>query len=273
MKLSLDNVACGYPGKTILENLSLEVTTGEILCILGPNGVGKTTLFKTLLGFLNLHAGRITLDGENVQGWSRKRLAFTIGYVPQAHIPPFPFSVLDVVLMGRTARIGFLDSPKKHDREIAARALETLGIAHLSRRVYTEISGGEQQMVLIARALTQEPRFLVMDEPTAHLDFGNQVRVLQKVRQLAALGIGIVMTSHVPNHAFLCSSRVILIQRHGIFKTGTAEEIITEENMRETYGVNVRLSAVLNESGTEIKACIPLLVQNPLEDQGLLAAC
>lgn len=263
MKLELHHIACGYPGKTILRDLSLSVDSGETLCILGPNGVGKTTLFKTLLGFLGLHGGRVAIDGENVGGWSRKRFAKVIGYVPQAHVPPFPFSVFDVVLMGRTAHMGLLDSPAKADRRIAGEALETLGIASLGRRIYTEISGGERQMVLIARALAQQPRFLIMDEPTSHLDFGNQVRVLEKVNHLASLGIGIVMTSHSPDHAFLCSTRVVLLQRHGGFKTGTAEEVVTEENMRATYGVNVRLSSFLDETGVRVRSCIPLLGQEP----------
>jgi iron complex transport system ATP-binding protein len=259
MKLELRHVTCGYRGKPVLRDLSLSVGAGEMVCILGPNGIGKTTLFKTLLGLLDLQGGEITVDGENVRHWPRRRFASVVGYVPQAHIPPFPFAVLDVVTMGRTAHLGMFASPAREDRRIAEESLETLGIAGLRHRLYTEISGGERQMVLIARALAQRPRFLVMDEPTSHLDYGNQVRVLQKVNHLAELGIGVVMTTHVPNHAFLCSTRVVLIQKQGRFQTGTAEEIITEETLRATYGVNVRLSSVLNSSGNRIRACIPLL--------------
>lgn len=259
MKLTLHSVACGYGGRTVLRDLSLTVATGEILCILGPNGVGKTTLFKTLLGLLDLHGGDITVEGESVQKWSRKRFASVIGYVPQSHTPPFPFSVLDVVTMGRTVHLAMFASPSKEDRRIAEQALQTLGIGSLRHRIYTELSGGERQMVLIARALAQQPRFLIMDEPTSHLDFGNQVRVLQQVNQLASLGIGVIMTSHSPDHAFLCSTRVVLIQRHGAFKTGAAEEVITEENLQATYGVNVRISTVTDETGAPIRACVPLM--------------
>ena len=192
MKLELCGVDCGYRDRTVLRGLSFTVSSSEIVCLLGPNGVGKTTLFKTVLGFLKLQGGKILADGEDVRTWSRKKYARTIGYVPQSHTPPFPFTVFDVVAMGRTAYLDAFASPSQKDLDIAEEALEALEITHLRDRIYTEISGGERQMVLIARALAQQPRLLVMDEPTSNLDFGNQMRVLAQIKRLAEKGMAAI---------------------------------------------------------------------------------
>lgn len=259
MKLEIRRAACGYGTRTVLRDISFNVREGEILCLLGPNGVGKTTLFKTILGFLKLQGGEIVLGGENIRHWPRKRLAKAIGYVPQAHTPPFPFTVLDVVAMGRTAHLGPFASPSKADLRIAEEALETLHIGFLHDRIYTEVSGGERQMVLIARALTQQPEILVMDEPTSNLDFGNQIRVLEQINNLARRGLGVVMTSHFPNHAFLCSTKVALLQKDYGIIVGDVDEVVTEANLKAAYGVKVRITSTINSDGEAIKACIPLL--------------
>lgn len=259
MMLDIDNVSCGYNSKTIVKNISVKVESGEILTLLGPNGVGKTTFFKTILGFLKLHGGEIKLDGQNIKDWKRNKLAKVIGYVPQAHIPPFPFSVLDIVVMGRTAHLGMFASPSQKDIEIAEKSLDDLDVAYLKDKVYTEISGGERQMVLIARALTQEPEILVMDEPTSNLDFGNQVKVLEQINKLSKKGLGIIMTSHFPDHAFLCSTKVALLQRKNKFTVGNVDEVVTEDKLRETYGVDVKIISTVNKNGDLIKSCVPML--------------
>jgi iron complex transport system ATP-binding protein len=260
VKLSVVNASFGYNGKAVIKDLSIDVCSGEIICILGPNGVGKTTLFKTMLGFLQPIKGAINLDEKSIALWSRKELACQLGYVPQAHIPPFPFSVIDVVLMGRTARIGSLSSPSCVDIKESEKALQILGICHLKDRIYTELSGGERQMVLIARALTQNPDLLLMDEPTANLDFGNEVRVLERINELASDGLGIVMTSHSPDHAFLCAARVILLCKDMSIITGSAEQVVTEENLEKAYGVRVRIQEVPGKKCEQyIKTCVPLL--------------
>lgn len=258
MKLELSSVECGYGRKIVVNGISFAVSSGEILCILGPNGVGKTTLFKSLLGFLNLRAGDILADGESVRGWSRKRFARSIGYVPQAHNTPFPFTVSDVILMGRTAYFGTFSTPSKEDRKIAEQMLEALEIENLRDRLFTELSGGERQMVLIARALAQKPKILVMDEPTSNLDFGNQIRVLRRIKMLSQNGLGVVMTSHFPDHAFLCSSRVALLRRGG-FQIGAPDEIVTEENLRDIYGISVKIAEVSIGNGIGVKTCVPLI--------------
>ncbi|PRR79493.1 ATP-binding cassette domain-containing protein [Clostridium luticellarii] len=235
MKLEIKNAICGYGSKTVIKGISVKVKSGEILCLLGPNGVGKTTFFKTILGFLKLQGGEIILDGENIRNWSKKRLAKAIGYVPQAHTPPFPFSVLDVVIMGRSAHLGTFASPSKNDVAIAEESLETLGISFLKNKIYTEISGGERQMVLIARALTQQPHILIMDEPTSNLDFGNQIRVLERINSLVKKGMGVIMTTHFPDHTFLCPSKVALMQKNNIFNVGDVNDVVTEENLKSAY--------------------------------------
>jgi iron complex transport system ATP-binding protein len=259
VRLELKNVSCGYGSTTVVRGISMEVGAGESLCLLGPNGVGKTTLFKTILGFLKLQAGSICISGEDVQCWSKKKFARSVGYVPQAHTPPFPFSVLDVVLMGRTAHLDSFASPSHNDRSIAEHALEQLGVDYLKDRIYTEISGGERQMVLIARALAQQPRILIMDEPTANLDFGNQVRVLEQINILVKSGLGVLMTSHFPNHAFLCSNKVALMKRDNSFLVGSVDEIVTEKNLQSTYQIDVKIINTINNDGATIKTCVPLI--------------
>src|SRR5262245_3807133 len=176
--LDVRELAFGYPGKLVGDSVSFALAHGEVLCLLGPNGSGKTTLFKTILRLLAPRGGRVAVDGEPIDRWSRARLARVFGYVPQAQLGVFPFTVHDVALMGRTAHIGTFSAPSRRDRDVADEMLAVLGIGHLGDRPYTAVSGGERQLALIARALAQEPAILVMDEPTASLDFGNQVRVL-----------------------------------------------------------------------------------------------
>jgi iron complex transport system ATP-binding protein len=252
--LSTENLGFGYPGKPVGRGVNLEIRAGEVLCLLGPNGGGKTTLMKTLLGLLPAQEGKVALDGEDVRFWSRRRVARVIGYVPQAHAAFFPFVVSDIVVMGRSAHIGLFAAPSRTDRIVAERALSTLGIAHLQSRVYTEISGGERQLVLIARALAQEPRILVMDEPTASLDFGNQVRVLHQIAALARSGIAVVFSTHDPDHVFLCGDRVALLHDGRLEAIGEPEQVITAQSLKRLYGVEVQ---VVELPDHETRACVP----------------
>ncbi len=259
LKLEVRDAVCGYGKKNIVSGISVNVSSGEILCLLGPNGVGKTTFFKTILGFLKLKSGEILIDGKNIHNYSRKQLAKIIGYVPQLHTPTFPFKVFDVVLMGRTAHIPMFSSPSKKDRYIAEKALEDLKISYLKDKVYTEISGGERQMVLIARALAQNPEILIMDEPTSNLDFGNQIKVLEQINKLSKKGLAIIMTSHYPNHAFLCSTKVAFMQKNNVFVVGDADKVVTEDNLRRAYGIDVKIINTSNSKGGVVRACIPMI--------------
>ena len=161
--------------------------------------------------------------------------------------------------MGRTAHLGIFASPTKKDIAIAEEALETLNVSFLKDRIYTEISGGERQMVLIARALTQQPKILVMDEPTSNLDFGNQIRVLEQINLLSKKGLTVIMTSHSPNHAFICSTKVVIMQRDSVFKQGSVTEVMTEENLKTTYGIDLKITNVENGFGEKINTCVALI--------------
>ncbi len=254
MTLSTEDLAFGYHGKSVGTGVTFAIETGEVLCLLGPNGGGKTTLMKTLLGLLPALAGTVRLDGEDLASWSRKRVARVIGYVPQAHAAFFPFNVIDIVVMGRSARIGLFAAPSRADHRVAEQALAMLGIAHLAGRVYTEISGGERQLVLIARALAQEPRILVMDEPTSALDFGNQVRVLRQIAALARSGISVVFSTHDPDHVFLCGDRVALLHGGHLEAIGPPEAVITPASLQRLYGVEVQ---VVELPDHETRTCVP----------------
>ncbi|MDR3192053.1 MAG: ABC transporter ATP-binding protein [Treponema sp.] len=258
MTIELRDTDCGYGGKAVLKKFSAVVSSGEIFCLLGPNGVGKTTLFKTILGFLPLLGGGIVLDGRDVRSFSPGEFARRIAYVPQFHLPPFAFSALDVVVMGRTARIGIFEKPGKKDYRAAMEAMEGLGIGSLWDRDYSQLSGGERQLVLIARALIQEPDFLLMDEPTSNLDFGNQALILEQILALAGRRLGVIMTTHFPEQVLLLDARVALLKNPENYCTGPARDVLTEENLSDAYGVPVVVRD-LSCRGRVLPFCQPLL--------------
>ncbi len=209
-----------------------------MLCLLGPNGCGKTTLFRTVLGLLAPLAGEVRVQGQPVHSWPRAEFARRVGYVPQAQAGVFGFEALDMVLMGRAARLPALARPSSADRALAPGCLEQLGIAHLALRPYTELSGGERQLVLIARALAQEPALLVMDEPTASLDFGNQIRVLDQIAALRARGMAVLLSTHQPEHALQVADRIALLGRDGLQACGAAAQVATPAALAALYGVS-----------------------------------
>jgi iron complex transport system ATP-binding protein len=256
--LSARDLAIGYRGVPVGQGLTFAVRPGEVLCLLGPNGCGKTTLFRTLLGLIPGLGGQVELDGLPVAAFARAGFARRVGYVPQATATHFPFRALDVVLMGRASRVATFATPGAADRAAARRALDTLGIGHLAARLYTEISGGERQMVLIARALAQEPALIVMDEPTASLDFGNQARVLAQIRALADTGIAIVLSTHDPGHAFACADRVGLMRDGRMVALGPPEAVVTAAALRDLYRVEVAV-AWLEAAGRHV--CAPSLAR------------
>ena len=256
--LSVASLSKRFKSRQVVKDVSLEVASGEVVGLLGPNGAGKTTLFKTVLGLLPALGGQIRLDGKPLADWPRKRLAQYIGYVPQAHAAPFPFLVEDVVAMGRTAHLGLSGSPSRADHAIAAGALQTLGLSALARARYTEISGGQRQLVLIARALAQQPRLLVMDEPTSNLDYGNQLKVLAHVRRIVdEQGIGVMLTTHHPNHALLYGSLVLALDAQCGATLGTPHAVITEDYLRSTYGIEAELHDIVSRGGQQRRWCVP----------------
>ena len=253
--LAVDSLAFGYPHHTVGRGVSFALDAGEVMCILGPNGSGKTTLLRTLLGLLPLREGKIRFNGENLHSLPRRDVARIAGYVPQAHQPYFAYSVRDMVLMGRSAHLGTFSMPGTHDREVAARVLESLGISQLADRPVTEISAGERQLALVARALAQEPRLLVMDEPTASLDFGNQVRVLERIAALAAGGISILFSTHDPDHAFLAAQRALLLAEGRVLALGAPREVIRADTLQRLYHVAVQVVPLEGGGHT----CLPAL--------------
>jgi iron complex transport system ATP-binding protein len=251
--LSVENLAFGFPGRTIGRGVSFALEAGEVMCVLGPNGGGKTTLFRTLLGLLEPHGGSIQLDSFSLETLSRAEIARRVGYVPQGHTGYFAFTVREFVLMGRTAHLGIFSAPGRKDLAIASRVLESLGIAHLADKPVTEISGGERQLALVARALAQEPKLLVLDEPTASLDFGNQVRVLQRISALAGSGMSILFSSHDPDHAFLCARRALLLAEGRVLEIGAPRAVIRPDTLEHLYGVSVKVI----ELGGGAHTCLP----------------
>ncbi len=243
MSLAVADLAYGFPQRRVGAGISFVLETGEALAVLGPNGSGKTTLFRTLLGLLPSQGGSIAVEAKPLGQWSARDLARTLAYVPQAHVSYFPFYVRDVVLMGRTAHLGLFATPGAHDREVADACLRTLRIDHLAGKLYTEISGGERQLALIARALASEARMLVMDEPTANLDFGNQALILEEIRRLKAGGHGVLFCTHDPDHAFLCADRVLLLKGGATLALGPPATVVTAENLLALYGVQVAVGA------------------------------
>ncbi len=259
MSLEVRELSFGYNEEPVFQDVSFTVTNGEIVSLLGANGAGKTTLFKTILGLFTAQKGQVFINGRNVSDSSRRELAKIMGYVPQNHIPPFPYSVIDVVLMGRTAHINNYAVPADLDFEIAREAMEMVNILHLENKNYTEISGGERQLVLIARALAQKPQILVMDEPTSSLDYGNQIRLLSHVKRLANQGLSIIMSTHSPDHAVYCDSKVIMLKDGHVLCSGPAAEVITEENLKAIYDIEVEIANTLIKNGEEKRICIPFI--------------
>ncbi len=237
--LEARSLGFGYGAKAVGRDVDLQARPREVLCLLGPNGSGKTTLFKTMLGLLPPQAGEVRVDGMALAELTRPEIARRVAYVPQAHAAHFPFTVIDMVVMGRTAHLGMFAAPTAEDRRRALAALARLGIAELAETEYTRISGGQRQLALIARALAQEAPAIVMDEPTASLDFGNQVVVLSEVKRLAAQGLTIMLSTHDPDHAFSVGDRVALLDGGRLVAQGTPGEVLTPERLRTVYGVSV----------------------------------
>jgi iron complex transport system ATP-binding protein len=229
-------------GRLIFRGVDLAVAAGELLCILGPNGVGKTTLLRCLTGLLPLSDGTVRLGGRDIAGLSRAGIGRLVGSVPQSEAPVFAFSVREMVEMGRAPHLSWRSAPQAADRAIAAAALARLGIAGLAERAYPALSGGERQLVLLARALAQQPRLLVLDEPTAHLDFANAMRVVELARGLADGGLAVVMTSHSPDHAFLAADRCLALGRDLSAPVGPPHALLTEALLSALYGRAVRLA-------------------------------
>jgi iron complex transport system ATP-binding protein len=251
------NLGFTYPRKTgtgngqpVFSGVSLTVRNGEVLSVLGPNGAGKTTLLRCLGGLLVPTEGEITLNDKPLGSFSRRAIAREIAVVHQGEWPLFPFTVRNVVIMGRAPFLSFFSVPSSQDGRIALEALDTVGIGHLAERECTTLSGGEWQLVLIARALAQQPKILLLDEPTAHLDLGNQMKVLGVIHRLALSGLAVVITTHAPDQALLLDGTAALMDKGRLVAQGRPADILTPDLIRETYGVPVAI--VHDETGQPV---------------------
>ncbi len=258
--IRLCGVAFGYGERTVFSDIDLDVFPGEVLSILGCNGCGKTTLLRCISGALALDRGSVRLGETDIARMSARERARKIGFLFQQHTPSFPFPVLDVVSMGRAPHLGMFASPSAKDMVLAEQALERVGMHHLRDRPYTEVSGGERQLVLLARTLVQEPDVILLDEPTSHLDFRNQALSLRTIGALAAQGMTMIMTTHDPNHAFLFPGRVVLMKQGRFIGAGPASEVITDASLTATYGIDIAVVTVPRASGPgEYRLCSPWL--------------
>ena len=247
MILEVEDLSYRYRNgnRTIFHDVSFSLDKGEVLAILGANGAGKSTLLNCIANLFRPTSGQIRLNGKPMEHMSMRDVAKIIGYVPQIHTPAYAYTVREFVVMGRTPYIGSFSSPSAEDYRIADESLERMGISHLRDKVYTEISGGERQQVTIARVITQQPQIILLDEPTAHLDYGNQYRVVQMVKALADEGYSLLMTTHYPDHAIILNGKVAILNREGVLGIGLSADTVNEDTLSRLYGLHVK--TVYNE--------------------------
>ncbi len=267
-------VSFGYNGIPLFQDINFSIEPGELFCLLGPNGCGKTTLLDCILGHLKPLSGEILLDGSSIIRIRPEQIARQIAYVPQTHEKTFPYRVMDVVLMGRAAYIGIFGRPGEEDLAIVEEALATVGITHLRDRRYTQLSGGEVQLVMVARALAQKTPVIVMDEPTAHLDFKHELVIMEKVVELVReQGLAILMATHFPNHCFYfensgLATRVAMMTNINFLAVGSPSNVLSEENLQQLYNVNTRVVSFPVDTKQELKQIIAISTTRHEDERG-----
>lgn len=224
-----------FPGFQVLKDISFTIEKGELCALFGPNGTGKTTLLKCVAQLLSYQKGNVYVGEDNISEKSAAEFAKLISYVPQEHKPPFPYQVKEVVLMGRTPHLGRFFGPSRKDIAVAVRAMDLIGIRDLANRSYTELSGGQRQLVLIARALAQGTEVLLLDEPTSNLDFQNQIKIWRIIKEATRNGITALTCTHDPNHVLWFCDQVIVLKDNGIIAAGPPAKVLTEETLDEIY--------------------------------------
>ena len=255
--ISAENLSFAWGKHKVLDDVSFNIETGTVTSILGPNGSGKTTLLKLLLGFYTPLSGRILLGNDDLKSLDLGQRAKKMAYVPQRHSAVFSYRVLDVVSLGRIPYSNVFCKITDQDYQQAISCLKQLGIEHLSDRPYTEISGGEQQLALIARALVQQAEILIMDEPVSGLDYGNQLLLLKQLRRLAKSGITCIKTTHYPEHALWTSDRAIFLRAGKIIASGNSVDIINSEMLKKLYNADIKV--LENEAGShKMRTCFPV---------------
>lgn len=258
MLLEINELYGGYGNGDIVKGVTFHADQGEILCLIGPNGCGKTTLFRLLLGSIPLSSGSILIHGRNIRELSQKELANQIAYIPQYHTPIFDYTVLDIVLMGRASHFSAFDKPKAIDRKAAFEALEKVNAIHLANQKYISLSGGQRQLVLIARAICQSANIFVMDEPAANLDYANHQVLMDVILDLAKKGYCIIMSTHSPEYPSSINSKVLLMKNGRVAGFGTPKQIITPENLESAYGIEMDVVTITDRYGAERTVCLPV---------------
>lgn len=256
--LEVRNLSCGYGNKSILDNVNFTAKAGDIVCVLGSNGSGKSTLVKTIMGLIKPLKGEVLIEGNSILNWPWRKKAQIISYIPQSFSSTFQYRVKDIVLMGRTAYLKFSSSSSKEDGKIAEEAMETLKISHLKDKIYSQLSGGERQLVKIAQALAQQSKIIIMDEPTNNLDFGNQMVMLKHLKECSEKGMTIIMVTHFPEHAFLYGTRALLVKDGKVTEVDNPNENLKEGDLKDLYGVDLKVSELKFKNKT-IKMCIPMI--------------
>ncbi len=258
MTFEIKNLSGGYGKKKVCSNISCDLQIGDVLCVLGPNGCGKSTFFKLILGLIKKTNGDILYENQSIFALNEREVAKIIAYIPQEHTPSFNFTVLDVVLFGRTSYYKNFGGPTKNDVEIARNSLEKLNILHLENEYYTMLSGGQRQMILIARALCQDAKILILDEPTANLDYANSQKVLKIILKLAKMGYIIILSTHSPEQPFLCANKVLLMNSGEVFAYGKPFDVLNSENLKEIYKIDIDIVNTIDRNGNSQTLCFPV---------------
>ncbi|NCB52033.1 MAG: ABC transporter ATP-binding protein [Clostridia bacterium] len=254
MSVEVRNLSFSYGENKVLTDVSFTANSGEFLSVLGPNGVGKSTLFRCVLGLLRDYTGVVTVEDRDIKSLSVRDMSKLIAYIPQSSNSAFNYSVFDIVLMGTTSGLSTFRTPRKVETERVEWALQKMGISHLSPRCFHRISGGERQLCMIARALVQRAPVLLLDEPTASLDFGNQILVLSQIKALAEEGYTVIQTTHDPQHTYMFSDRVLALKGGSVLTEGSPKDVLDKDLMSALYGVDVEVSSLFDD---RVRVCTP----------------
>ena len=254
--IEVSGLCFSYGSREVIRDLSFVIPRGSLTAVLGCNGAGKSTLFRCILGFLTDYRGNIQIEGDDIRRLSRKEMARRIAYIPQNSDPVFDYTVMDIVLMGASGSLSPFRVPGSRERQTAENALRDLGIWELRDRGVGHISGGERQLAFIARAIAQNARMLIMDEPTANLDFGNQHRVLNKIQELRERDYTILMSTHNPDHALRFAEEILAMYGLGDYASGPTDTVLTAETIEKIYGIDAVVSEITVGS-RPVRICIP----------------